>query len=60
MEGTTRAARTPGFKDRRAGLILFGIVEILLGALVALMVPLLGFVAALGGAAGGEVPPTFS
>jgi len=31
----------PDFKDRRTGLVVFGIVEIVLGALAALMIPLM-------------------
>jgi hypothetical protein len=31
----------PDFKDRRTGLIVFGILEIVLGALAALMIPLM-------------------
>lgn len=34
-------AATSGFKDRKAGLIVFGIIQIIFGALSALMVPLL-------------------
>jgi MFS family permease len=42
-------AQTPDFKDRKTGLIIFGILQILLGALCALMVPLmvLGMVVSL-------------
>lgn len=32
-------AQTPGFKDRKTGLVVFGILQILLGAFCALMVP---------------------
>ncbi len=34
-------AQTPDFKDRKTGLVIFGILQILLGALCALMVPLM-------------------
>ena len=34
-------AQTPGFKDRKTGLVVFGILQILLGAFCALMVPLM-------------------
>jgi len=46
MHGTPAAPVVPAlldFKDRRTGLIVFGILEILLGGLVALMIPLMTF-----------------
>ncbi len=46
----------PGFKDRRAGLIAFGVVEIVIGALCALLVPLVIFSQAMAATTtGGEV-----
>lgn len=44
MNGTPVLSPTPAvpdFKDRRSGLIVFGILEILLGGLAALMIPLM-------------------
>lgn len=44
MNGTPLAApapAVPNFKDRRTGLIVFGILEIVMGGLAALMIPLM-------------------
>ena len=46
------SARPPEFKDRRAGLILFGILQILLGAFCAMMIPLMAASGALSQAGG--------
>ena len=41
MDETTIAPLSPAFKERRTGLIIFGILMIILGCFVALMVPLI-------------------
>ena len=46
------SARSPEFKDRRVGLILFGILQILLGAFCAMLIPLMALSGALGQAGG--------
>lgn len=43
----------PDFVDQRAGLIVFGVLEIIIGCLCALMVPLMLFGMAVQGASGG-------
>jgi hypothetical protein len=47
----------PVFKDRRTGLIIYGIFEIIAGALCALMIPLMFLGQALGQARMGTAPP---
>jgi hypothetical protein len=51
------SAPVPDFKDRRTGLIVFGILEIVLGALVALMVVFLVLGRALAATGGREQMP---
>ncbi|HUT90073.1 MAG TPA: hypothetical protein VMY37_11290 [Thermoguttaceae bacterium] len=46
------SARSPEFKDRRAGLVLFGVLQILIGAFCALMIPLMAASGALSQAGG--------
>ena len=46
------SARPPEFKDRRAGLVVFGVLQILIGALCALMIPLMAASGALSQAGG--------
>jgi hypothetical protein len=53
----TIAAVTPAYKDRSTGLAIYGIVEIVLGALAALMIPLMLLGALFSGKmAGGAMP----
>src|SRR5438876_987340 len=59
MNGTPVASTAPAsleFKDRRTGLIVFGILEILLGGLAALMIPLMVFGQVLAAKANQEPP----
>jgi hypothetical protein len=44
MNGTTQHSDAAAFKDRRGGLIAFGVIQILLGSLCALMVPFMAVV----------------
>jgi len=46
------SAQSPEFKDRRVGLILVGILQILLGAFCAMLIPLMALSVALGQAGG--------
>jgi hypothetical protein len=60
MNGTPPASDVPvvpDFKDRRTGLIVFGILEIVLGALAALMIPLMIFGQVMAAQATDESPP---
>ena len=41
MNATVTVAGTPGYKNRSTGLLVFGIIQILLGALCLLMLPLM-------------------
>ncbi|MHC4464804.1 MAG: hypothetical protein ACYS30_25750 [Planctomycetota bacterium] len=43
MPDHEETTRTSDFKDRKAGLVVFGILEVILGAFFALMVPLMIF-----------------
>ncbi len=44
---TQQAPETPAYRDRSTGLMIFGIVQVILGLLAALMVPLIGLSAVL-------------
>ena len=46
----------PAFKDRHAGLVVFGILELLLGCLCALLCPLMLLAASMSGQGGGMPP----
>jgi hypothetical protein len=53
MDGHAAAPGSPGFKDRTLGLVLFGVVEILIGLLCALLIPITLIVGAATRALGG-------
>jgi len=60
MNGTPAAPVVPvvlDFKDRRTGLLVFGILEILLGALAALLIPLMIFGQVMAAHVNHESPP---
>jgi len=52
MNAQAQTVPSPQFKDRRAGLIVFGVIQILIGAFCALMIPLV-LLSLLVGPAGG-------
>lgn len=41
MTNNSQPESSPQFKDRKTGLVIFGIIELLIGGLIALMVPLM-------------------
>ncbi|MBU0679690.1 MAG: hypothetical protein KJ626_16430 [Verrucomicrobia bacterium] len=57
MTNEVDAEQVAGFKDRKTGLVVFGILKILFGGVCLLMVPLMVFAMIAAKSAGGEVAP---